>query len=174
MSEETGSNPYETPESTLGGGETYSGEGGEVSARVVEELRRTKPWARLCGILGFVLAGMYVLFGIVMVGVMGVSGAAAMENEAMAMGYMIGMGMFYWVMAGVVIYPSIKLVRYAGRIKRLEETKRDEALVEALVQQRKFWFYVGILAVIGIIFFLLAMLLVVAGGIFAGAAAAGG
>ncbi|MEM8955527.1 MAG: DUF5362 family protein [Verrucomicrobiota bacterium] len=173
MSELGAGNPYEAPRSTASGAETFSGTGDEVSALVVDELRRTKPWARLCGILGFVLGGLYVVMGIVVVGVMGISGGAGPEGGAMEIAAVMGMAMVYWVFAGLVIYPSMKLVRYAGRIGRLFETKRTEDLVEALVEQRKFWFYVGILAVIGLVFSVLGMMLVVAGGIFAGAAAAG-
>jgi hypothetical protein len=149
VGEEAENNPYETPGSTLAGAETYSGQGQGLSVRLVNELKGTKPWVRLCSVLGFISAGLYVVTGIAVIALMGA--IVPPEAKAGAIGGGVAILVIYCILAGLVIYPAMKLYRYGGYIGRLMETNAMSDLEEAMAEQRRFWLYMGILFLIGLI-----------------------
>src|SRR5688500_18393278 len=121
---------------------------GEVAftGRAFDMLRQTKPWVRLMSIVMFVIAGLTLVFGIVI----GIGGM--MSSGLRSAGFPAALGFVYIAMGLIYIAPGIYLFRYASRIALLVATRREDALEGALESQKSFWKFAGIitLVVIGI------------------------
>ncbi|HEY8102602.1 MAG TPA: DUF5362 family protein [Burkholderiaceae bacterium] len=118
---------------------------GTITDEMVSALRGTKGWVRLFGILMFIGAAFMVIGGIGMIlggSMMGAGG------KGMPKGMLLGMGIMYFVMAAFYIFPATYLVKYASAIERLVSGGRTVDMESALEHQRKFWQFVGVLAVI--------------------------
>lgn len=126
-----------------------------VSQAVIDQLARTKPWVRLMSVLLFVGAGFLVLAAIAMfvVGAIG-AGTTGMRNAAMGAGMGVGLGAFYLVLAVLYIFPGMKLWKYASRIEHLIQSNQELDLVSALSEQRAFWKFAGIAAVLCIVLYI--------------------
>jgi hypothetical protein len=128
-------NPYQPPSS----GEDARGTDGAVSQRIVEALRKTKPWVSLVAISGFVIAGFSMLLGVlVLVGA---------PDAEMAVG--IGVGFLAW--GSVVLGVSFPLHRYGRGIRRLLYGGGMSELELALESQTRFWQLAGVLTLISVI-----------------------
>jgi beta-lactamase regulating signal transducer with metallopeptidase domain len=63
----------------------------------------------------------------------------------------IALGGVYIVMALLYLFPAIYLSRYAKAITRLQQSRAVAELENALHQQKSFWKFVGVMAVIGMV-----------------------
>lgn len=143
--------------------------GGSVTPATLQALAGTKPWVRLCSILGFIGAGVLLLVGLAVI-VTGVFGGMSPRQTTAITGFpMIAAGIFYLLMALLQLFPALKLWQYGSAIVRLISSGSNADLEAALDQQRGFWKFVGIMMVILIGLFVLAF---VAGMIAALASAA--
>jgi uncharacterized protein DUF5362 len=129
-----------------------------ASSPVAVHLQRTQPWVRFLSIMGFILAGFMVLFGLVV----GAAGAATGNYQT------LGIMVMYPIMGVVYVFPSIFLLRYADRIKTFVASGLEEDLAGALDAQRSFWKFAGILTIVSIIFSLLFIAIAVMVGVFVG------
>ena len=149
----TASNPYTPP--AVNTPLSPAAERAELapSDRIVRSMSQTRPWVLLIGILTLILAGMTAL------------GSVAMFLSA---GDQLPwwFGVLYIAMGALYVYPGIALTRYAAAIKRLVTTREIGELEEAVDRQRKFWRFMGIVAVT----VLGAYVLVIVGVVIAGAA----
>lgn len=127
------SNPYVPPPATLPAA---------VPLEVVEALRQTKPWARLLAVLGFIGIGFMVLASLVMLAV------GSSLGHGLPRGFGVGMMLVYLFMAGLQLPAALFLNRYASRIGDLLSSQAPGDLQEALVAQKSFWRYLGILTLI--------------------------
>jgi hypothetical protein len=135
-------NPYAS--STTGIHPSF-GSSGNISPQVVEALAGTKPWVRLCSVIGFIGAGFMILGGIVMM-IGGAVGLSQFSKSSGAPTAMFGvLGAVYIVMAFLYIYPSVKLWSYGSRIVSLMSSRSEPDLIAALHEQRAFWKFVGIM-----------------------------
>ena len=67
-------------------------------------------------------------------------------------------GVVYLVMSVFYVYPALCLNRYAAAIRKAETTADMANVVEAILQQKKFWKFCGIMmALVLIIYFLAAI-----------------
>jgi hypothetical protein len=133
----TGAPSYSTP--------VYTSHGA-VDPQVIQVLQNTKPWVRLCSVIGFICTGFLLLFALVML-----FGGAVMTTQNAAMpfaGFQFILGFIYAAMGILYLFPSIKLWRYGSAILRLLSTRSNADLVDALDQQRSFWKFVGIMILI--------------------------
>jgi hypothetical protein len=129
--------PYKAPAAPLDGS---AGSGSEtVPASVVMLLTQTRPWVRLFSILIFIALGLAGLGFLVMLGI-----------GRSSLGGRMGVGSFIpiLIVMGFYIPPAIFLWRYADAIRRLQDGGGMPALEEALTNQKSFWKYVGIFAVV--------------------------
>ena len=131
--------------------------GGPVMASLTplaqQYLDQTRPWVRFMSIVIFVMAGLMVLLGLVMllIGIFG--GLAARNGGGLGMlGSAIGgvMALLYLALACVYIAPGLYLSRYANAIKLLKANCTAGGLEDALKHQKSFWRFVGILTAIGL------------------------
>ncbi len=120
---------------------------GGVSEGTVAILARTRPWVRLLGVMaliGCVLMVLFGLAGLVMGIVSGGGGLAGVGIGAAALAaYLIG--------AGFILPVALFLNRYAKGIRALQSSGRAEDLERALLAQKSYWKYIGILTLVGIV-----------------------
>jgi len=128
-----------------------------VPSEVVETLRQTKPWARLLAVLGFIGIGFMVLASLAML---------AFESSmriGLPRGFGVGMMVVYLFMAGIQLPAALFLNRYASRIGDLLGSQAPSDLQEALVAQKSFWRYIGILTLIVMCIYILIIVFAVVG-----------
>jgi GYF domain 2 len=128
-----------------------------VPFEVVEALRQTKPWARLLAVLGFIGIGFMVLASVAML---------AFESSmklGLPRGFGVGMMAVYLFIAGIQLPAALFLNRYASRIGDLLDSQSPSDLQEALVAQKSFWRYIGILTLIVMCIYILIFVFAVVG-----------
>ena len=152
-----GLNPYAAPTANT----QPSGGGGVVPPDIINELTGTKPWVRFISVLMWIGCGVFLLV-IVFNLFFGAAIAKAGGAQAGA-AYMIGTTIGYSLMAVLVIYPTLKLSKYATNIGRLADSRSFADMAAALKEQRRFWKFYGILMIIYLSFVVLFLLLMFAG-----------
>jgi hypothetical protein len=143
-------NPYQTSAY----GNTYPTATGQVSPGAIQALAATRPWVRLCSVMGFIGAGLMILAGLGLI-----AGGALTSSSSRAVGAQSFVGVMYIVMSLLYLVPSLKLWKYGTAILHLMSTNSAADLEQALEQQRGFWKFVGILVMISIGFMIVAMVI---------------
>lgn len=125
---------------------------GQVSESAIAILATTRPWVRLLGILAFIGCVLMLLFGLggLVMGIIGGGGGLA------GVGIGLVAMLVYLVAAGFILPVALFLNRYAKAVRPLQASRRSEDLERALLAQKSFWKYVGILTLVGIAISLLA------------------
>jgi hypothetical protein len=151
-----------TDDATSPGG----GSGSVVTVRVQQYLRETKPWVTFMSILVFVGAGFMIVAALVMLAIGAAGGAAARSAFG---GAMIGgvVAVVYLLFALLYIMPGLFLWRYRNAIGRLGVDGSVGTLENALMHQRSFWRFVGILTLVGLGIALLSVVAVIIFGLAA-------
>jgi hypothetical protein len=127
-------NPYQPPASAH---TDPVGTNAAVSDRVVEALRKTKPWVSLVAISGFVVGGLSMLTGL------------SLLFFAPEFPPAIGFGYFVW---GVItLAAALPLRRYAREIRRLLHGGGMAELELALEAQTRFWQLAGVITLMTIL-----------------------
>jgi hypothetical protein len=121
---------------------------GMVSELSVEMLRQTRPWVMLMGVLCFIGSAFMLLGGLGMMAMGAIASAGAKSAAPMAL------GLIYIPLAGLYIYPGLKLTKYAGAIGRLLQSRASADLDAALEQQKSFWKFAGITTVVMIVLYI--------------------
>lgn len=109
-------------------------------------LSQTRPWVRLIGVLVLIGAAFMLLGGVAMF--------LQPANGPFLGGLYILMSVFY-------IYPGLCLNRYASAIKEAETSADMQHVVEAILQQKKFWRFCGIMTAIVLVIYLLIFVFVI-------------
>lgn len=136
-----GQNPYRSPSECGDAGQA----GPVVTHTVLTLLAQTQPWVRFLSVLGFILAGLMVLVGLI-------AGVVMMGRGPGSVIFFI-----YVPMSLLYFIPSLFLFRYASRIAELRRTGSVAHLEEALAAQKSFWKFVGIAMLVVIALYLLAL-----------------
>ena len=129
---------------------------------VASHLERTRPWVRFLSILGFVTAAFMVCVGLL-------SGASMAMNRNP---FGVAIFIFYPIVGALYVFPALFLYRYAGHIRDFVQSRQQADLASALDAQRAFWKFVGIMAIVSIVFTIIAIPLAIIFGVMA--AMAGG
>jgi hypothetical protein len=153
-------NPFAAPLSLVA---DPSGSSGAVSSGVVETLRRTRGWVRLMSILGFIGAGFMVLAALGLGMVWTVAPSAA---RPVPLPVLIGYSGFLAAMGFLYVVPCVRLHKYASGITRLEARQDAGTLEYALDQQRAFWRFVGLTAIVLLVLYALFFVAAIGLGIF--------
>jgi Family of unknown function (DUF5362) len=151
-----------------------------VADEVMAELAATKPWVRFMSVMLWIGAGFLVLIGLVMLlgggamwtSVNGVKTTTSLNAPNM-MGFMVGMAIFYVLLAFLYIYPAMKLWKYASRIGDLLAAPSSMGLAAALKEQKSFWKFLGIMVIAIFVLYFVIIIAAVAFGGFAAMQAAG-
>ncbi len=158
---------------------SYSYAQSTIGAAVVDQLRRTRGWVLMFGVLTWIGGAFMGLAGGVMLimGLVGGFAAKASEEGDSPLSLEWGgvslaiVGLMYFALAFIYIYPALKLTKYAGRIRDLMEAPAEQNLVAALNEQRAFWKYCGVTFIVMIALYAIVTVVMV-GVTMLGAAAA--
>ena len=111
-----------------------------LSPSISRILQQTQPWARLMGIVGFVMVGLMILVGV------GAGAAGIATGNAETAVLLV----VYPLIAVLYIFPSMYLVRYSGRIREFVAQGQQSQLEAALEAQRLFWKFIGIVTLVSL------------------------
>jgi hypothetical protein len=128
-------NPYEPPASAY---PDAPGTEGAVSNRIIEALRKAKPWVSLVAISGLVVGILSVLIGLLVL-------FTAPEKR-----WADAAGIFYLVWGGITLGAAIPLHRFARGIRRLLHGGGMADLESALEAQARFWQLTGVITLISL------------------------
>lgn len=110
-------------------------------------LKETAKWTKLLSIVGFVTVGFLILFGLVMMFSIGSLGDKYSQISGMgSMGAV--MGIVYILMAGLYLYPILKLYHFSDFAKKALASHDSHMLTQALEAQKSMYKFMGILTVI--------------------------
>ncbi|MFB3903390.1 MAG: DUF4339 domain-containing protein [Acidobacteriota bacterium] len=126
----------------------------DVSEATLGILRKTRPWVRLLGILAIIGCVLMILSGLagLAMGIMTSGGGLAGMGVGAA-------ALLVYVIGAAFIFPiGLFLNRFARSIGALQSSRRSEDLERALLAQKSYWKYVGILSLVGIVLSVLATL----------------
>jgi hypothetical protein len=131
-------NPYEAPRAGVMDAPRAQGlADGDLPESVVTLLRQTRPWVLFLAILGFLGAGFCALAGLFVAVAGGVGGRMP-----------AALGLVYFVIAALYVFPSLHLLRFSSSIQRLVNDPRMTRLEVALGHQKDFWRFVGLCAIV--------------------------
>ena len=121
-----------------------------VTGSMIESLRSTKPWVKLLSVLGFISIGFMILIGI---GFIVFSNMIPGQKGAPpAVG-----GLIYLVMSLLYLFPTLHLYRYSSAIGKFLNSNAKEDMELALMQQKSFWKFIGIMTLITFVLGVLAI-----------------
>lgn len=155
-------NPYAPPTSPYAQAPAMAppAPGGAVSEQSVEMLRQTRPWVMLMGVLCFIGSAFMLLGGLGMMA-MGAMASATAKSSAAPM----ALGVIYIPLAGLYVYPGLKLTKYGGAIGRLLQSRAPADLDAALLEQKSFWKFAGITTVVMIVLYIVLIIGMMAVGV---------
>lgn len=133
--------------------------GGAVSELSIEMLRQTRPWVMLMGVLCFIGSAFLLLGGLGMMAMGALASASAKSAAPLAF------GVIYIPMAGLYIYPGLKLTKYGGAIGRLLQSRASVDLDAALAHQKSFWKFAGITTIVMIVLYIVLIIGMMAVGV---------
>jgi|SRR5215469_7403557 len=112
-----------------------------VSEGMLDALKATRPWVKFLSILGFVFCALMVLVSLAMMGGMGAG------KDSFPAGFGAVFGVVYLLLVVLYFFPCLYLLRYADAIARIP-ADGQRAMEEALVKQKSFWKFIGILTAV--------------------------
>ena len=115
---------------------------------LIQLLIETRPWVRFIGIMTMIAAVLMVIGGLV--ATLGGFAGGRMGGVGFA-------GLIYLVMSMLYIYPALCLMRFASSITEAELSGQMANVNEAILHQKKFWRFCGIVAVLVLIFYALSL-----------------
>lgn len=122
-----------------------------LTVGMVDALKATRPWVRFLSILGFVGAGLMALISLGMAGF----GVYQMTTGNRQAGFLVGMAVLYLLLAILYVFPSRYLSRYASAIAdALDAPFKSEAVERALREQKSFWKFTGIMALVMLLIYI--------------------
>jgi len=158
--------PYSPPQSDVSGppaGISNGGGSNTISPGILDNLRKTRPWVLLMGVVIMLGCVLMVLFGILMTAMAGFGGA-----DFGPVGGAV-LGVLYLLMAVLYFFPGLYLLRFAGSLKRLGQSNTAAAVEAALAYQLRFWRFLGILTIAVIVLYIVLIAAGILIGIFAAA-----
>jgi hypothetical protein len=132
---------------------------GAVTEMAVEMLRQTRPWVMFLSVLSFIAAAFMAIGGLFAM----IAGALASSSSSMSSGPSPALfGLIYLPLAGIYIYPAIKLWAYGAAIGRLVASRSPAELEAALLHQKSFWKFSGIAAIVMLVFYVIFFFVMIA------------
>ena len=147
-------NPYTTPETPAAGiaAPAQGNANGGVTPVVLDALGKTRPWVLFVGIVWMIMSVIVLFLGF------SALGGGDVYDDSMPTVSTDFLGIYYIVIAIVMFFPSLFLLKFSGSIKRLRRTQEVLHLENAAADQRKFWVYMGIVGIIYVIFIVIGIL----------------
>jgi hypothetical protein len=136
---------------------------GAVSDLALDLMRQTRPWVIFLSVLCFLGSGVMLLLslGAIALGAFAsASGAKLQEGFSGAL-----LAAIYLPLAAIYVYPGLKLWKYGSAIGRLLLSRSPTDLEQALAQQKSFWKYSGIAAIVMMVLYIVVIIGAVALGV---------
>lgn len=156
-------NPYAPPTSPYAPAPAMAppATAGVVSEQSLEMLRQTRPWVLLMGVLCFIGSAFMLLGGLGMLAMGAMASATASAKTFAPM----AIGVIYIPLAGLYVYPGLKLTKYGSVIGRLLQTRASADMEAALEQQKSFWKFAGITTIVMIVLYIVLIIAMMAVGV---------
>ncbi|MCX6850594.1 MAG: hypothetical protein NTY98_16865 [Verrucomicrobia bacterium] len=150
-------NPYAAPASNR----VISRSSGELPSDVMLEMQNTRPWVLFIAVVMWVIGGGFLILFLINIFLTGSPATISVFKSGSLVSmisYMVGFGLGLAVVAYVIIYPTLKLTRYALKIARFTKSESFADLAEALSEQRQFWRFQGVILLANLGFGLLILI----------------
>ena len=147
-------NPYQSPETEVVPEKPLITHG-VLTETMLLHLKKASPWLRFVGIAGFVLSGMAVLTGLVVLPITSRSFTdipGFEQTGSFAMIFSIGTAVYGVGAAALFFFLSLNLYRFGDKIRSYLATGVDQDLEIAFKNNSKFWKMLGILFIISLAF----------------------
>ena len=154
-------NPYQGPETTSFQAAPAMPQG-NLTETMLMYLKGASPWLRFIGIVGFIMAGLIALWGLVIFLIFIVSGGflddLAYETGSYffyggLMGVIGGMaGLFTIGIAVLVFIPALFTYRFGDKIRKYLYSGTEKELEEAFKNNKSLWMFNGIIYIISLAF----------------------
>ena len=130
-----------------------------VSNNAKYTLLSISKWVKFMSIVGIVMAALLVLFGIVIIGVGGTAFSKFSNDDFGGAGTAFGafVGVIYIIIAAIYLYPIIKMLNYANKMKKAVTYNRQDYYENALNNFKSGVTFMGVLTIIGLAFYALAI-----------------
>lgn len=157
-------NPYQSPETQAVSVQSPAVHGALTETMLVY-LKGASPWLRFVGIVGFVLAGLTAMWGLVffaLAPVIGFSLADIPGFEAFGgtVGIAaVGVGLYIIGLAAIMFFPSLFSYRFGSRIRSFLRTGTEAELELAFKNNKSLWKFYGILFIVFLAFLPVALII---------------
>lgn len=147
--------PYDNEQTRhFGFEENRVGENIVVNNNAKSTLLSISKWVKFLSIVGIIMAALLILIGIAFMGLG--SSLSSMDGfeELRGAGGAIGglMGIIYIIIAAIYVYPVIKMLNYANKMKKAVMANRQDYYEDALDNFKSGVTYIGILTIIALVF----------------------
>jgi hypothetical protein len=156
-------NPYQSPETVAAPVAPLVNQG-VLTENMLTQLKAASPWLRFVGILGFIGCGFMAFFAVIFLAVIPLLRAAMWEaaSEMGEFGNIFGnafssafggtMAIYFFGAAALFFFPSLFAYRFGSKIRSYLRTGTDGDLEAAFKNNKSFWKFIGILAIIQLAF----------------------
>jgi hypothetical protein len=123
-----------------------------ISKSAVKLLKETAPWMKFFGILGFIASAFLLIVALAMLFGIG----NFFKTSTLGIGVLLFM--IYCGLSVIIFYPSLFLYNCAESMGEFSVTNDKATFEKALLMQKKYWVYMGILTIIYISLIIVLML----------------
>ncbi len=131
----------------------------ELTPLALTQLNQTRKWTRFLAIVGFVFTGLIVLIAIISL--------TLNKSGLVPFGAGIAGALPLLIMAGLYFFPVLYLHRYSILSKQAIDNNDSSLMEEALIFQKKFFKFIGVLAIIILAIWTLALFSMIMGDLIA-------
>ena len=115
----------------------------EVKDEIKGYLSEISKWSYFLSIMGFIGVGLMVLAGIFIGFFSGLNNLAGSSNTLYNLGYSMGIGLFYIVLALIYLFPVIYLFRFSKRVKSALKLNSNEDFRIAFLNLKSHYKFMG-------------------------------
>lgn len=136
----------------------------EVGNEIKGYLKETSTWSYFLSILGFIGIGFMVFGGFAMAFASSFNDFGG--NAAYGLGYSMGIGLVYVVLAGIYFFPVLYLFKFSKNIKTALSNNNNTDFKAAFLNLKSHYKFMGIFSIILMSMYILVIIGVVAGASF--------
>ena len=148
-------NPFQSPETAVVPEESLAH--GFITETMLVHLKKASPWLRFVGIVGFIISGILVLSGIMIIPLsthafFRTSGIESFNFSATGGGVTLGMLIYFMGLAAGIFFLSLFAYRFGDKIRVYLRTGAEQDLEIAFKNNSFYWKMFGILCIISLAF----------------------
>ncbi|WP_166961396.1 DUF5362 family protein [Yeosuana marina] len=130
----------------------------EVKDEIKGYLSEISKWSYFLSIMGFIGVGLMVLAGIFIGFFSGLNNLAGSSNTLYNLGYSMGIGLFYIVLALIYLFPVLYLFRFSKRVKSALKLNSNEDFRIAFLNLKSHYKFMGIFVIVIISIYVLILI----------------